>query len=155
MPAMECFERFLPLYPYDSVQDFAVLAGVVEVESQEPQRAIRSLQDQIEVCARCSEYLWCSAFWCWQGRLNFFCKDVLCSARRLKYGILCHLLPLKDCFLMKIAKAWCWRPKAQSCSKDSEGLQWRTSAEKVEAFTGCCISSSMIPSKTLQSWLVL
>ena len=54
---MECFERFLPLYPYDSVQDFAVLAGVVEVESQELQKAIRSLQDQIEVCARCSEYL--------------------------------------------------------------------------------------------------
>lgn len=76
MPAMECFERFLPLYPYDSVQDFAVLAGVVEVESQELQKAIRSLQDQIEVCARCSEYLWCSAFWCWQGRLNFFCKDI-------------------------------------------------------------------------------
>ena len=51
------FHRLLHLFLYVSVQDFAVLAGVVEVESQELQKAIRSLQDQIEVCARCSEYL--------------------------------------------------------------------------------------------------
>ena len=51
------FHRLLHFFLYDSVQDFAVLAGVVEVERQELQKAIRSLQDQIEVCARCSEYL--------------------------------------------------------------------------------------------------